>query len=111
MKENVLKIRDLSISFNTDSGVVEAIRGIRLDLFRGETLAIVGESGSGKSVTTKAIMGILSNNAILNEGSIVYSYEDQGVHKEVDLLQMSSKDLSRDIRGQRIAMVFQDPMT
>ena len=111
MKENVLKIRDLSISFKTDSGIVDAIRGIRLDLFKGETLAIVGESGSGKSVTTKAIMGILSNNAILNEGSITYSYYQQDKKHEVDLLQMSSKEMSQTIRGQKIAMVFQDPMT
>ncbi|CAM3731121.1 ABC transporter ATP-binding protein [Erysipelothrix urinaevulpis] len=111
MKENVLKIRDLSISFKTDSGIVNAVRGIRLDLFRGETLAIVGESGSGKSVTTKAIMGILSSNAILNEGSIVYSYKENELSHSVDLLTLSSKEMSQTIRGQRIAMVFQDPMT
>ncbi len=111
MKENVLKIRDLSISFKTDNGIVNAVRGIRLDLFKGETLAIVGESGSGKSVTTKSIMGILSSNAILNEGSIVYSYNENGVKKELNLLDLDSKEMSRTIRGQRIAMVFQDPMT
>ena len=55
-REKILEVRDLNISFRTDSGIVNAIRGVNLDLYKGETIAIVGESGSGKSVTTKAIM-------------------------------------------------------
>ena len=58
-RRKVLSVRDLEISFATSSGSVSAIRGVRLDLYEGETLAIVGVSGSGKSVTTKAILGIL----------------------------------------------------
>ena len=58
-REKILEVRDLNISFRTDSGIVNAIRGVNLDLYKGETIAIVGESGSGKSVTTKAIMGQL----------------------------------------------------
>ena len=73
-KERVLSIRDLAISFKTSNGIVNAIRGVRLDLFRGETIAIVGESGSGKSVTVKAIMGILSGNGFVNDGSIIFNY-------------------------------------
>ncbi len=111
MKENILKIRDLAISFKTSTGVVEAIRGIRLDLFKGETLAIVGESGSGKSVTTKAILGILSNNGLINQGSILYTYQEVGEQKQIDLLSLSQKELSQKIRGKKIAMVFQDPLT
>ena len=61
-REKILEVRDLNISFKTDSGTVNAIRGVNLDLYRGETIAIVGESGSGKSVTTKAIMGIMAGN-------------------------------------------------
>ena len=61
-RERILKIRDLTISFKTGNGKVNAIRGVNFDLYKGETVAIVGESGSGKSVTTKAIMGILANN-------------------------------------------------
>ena len=61
-REKILEVRDLNISFKTDSGTVNAIRGVNLDLYKGETIAIVGESGSGKSVTTKAIMGIMAGN-------------------------------------------------
>ena len=68
--ERVLSIRDLNISFKTNFGVVRAIRGVRLDLFQGETVAIVGESGSGKSVTVKTMMGILDSNGTIESGSI-----------------------------------------
>ena len=74
-RERILKIRDLSISFQTDAGQVNAIRGVDLDLYKGETIAIVGESGSGKSVTTKAIMGILANNGKIESGSIEYVWQ------------------------------------
>jgi len=111
-KDRVLSIRDLSISFKTAYGVVNAIRGVRLDLFRGETIAIVGESGSGKSVTCKTIMGILDSNGVIDSGSIVFNYtEDDGTEKSVDLVQMSQKDIRYQFCGQKIAMVFQDPMT
>ncbi|SJZ34718.1 ABC transporter ATP-binding protein [Anaerorhabdus furcosa] len=111
-KDRVLSIRDLSISFETGSGIVNAIRGVRLDLFRGETIAIVGESGSGKSVTVKAIMGILSSNGKIDEGSIIFNYKDaHGEEKSVDLVKMSPKQIRYQICGKKIAMVFQDPMT
>lgn len=111
-KDRVLSIRDLSISFETGSGIVNAIRGVRLDLFRGETVAIVGESGSGKSVTVKAIMGILSNNGTIDGGSIIYNYKNKsGQDMSVDLVKMRQKDIRYQICGKHIAMVFQDPMT
>lgn len=111
-KDRVLSIRDLNISFETGSGIVNAIRGVRLDLFRGETIAIVGESGSGKSVTVKAIMGILSSNGKIDHGSIIFNYHDKdGIEKTVDLVQMSPKQIRYEICGKKIAMVFQDPMT
>ena len=71
-RERVLSIRDLEISFDTVHGKAAAIRGMRFDLYRGETVAIVGESGSGKSVTMKAVMGIISNNQHIDHGSIHY---------------------------------------
>ena len=69
-KEQVLSVRDLDITFKTTAGPVHAIRGVNIDLYKGETVALVGESGSGKSVTMKAAMGILAQNAIVNSGSI-----------------------------------------
>ncbi len=109
--ENVLSIRDFSVSFLTAAGTVNAIRGVNLDLKRGKTLAIVGESGSGKSVTVKAIMGILSSNGKINSGTIHYTYQEDGKPVTVDLLKMTPKEIRRRINGTKIAMVFQDPMT
>lgn len=109
----ILEIRDLNISFQTGHGKVQAIRGVNLDLYQGQTIAIVGESGSGKSVTTKAIMGILANNGHIDSGSIYYRWYDEVTKKEEvrDLVQLSQKELQKEIRGRKIAMVFQDPMT
>lgn len=110
-KEKVLSIRDLSISFQTTAGEANAIRGVKLDLYKGETLAIVGESGSGKSVTVKAIMGILSGNGTVTGGTIDFTYERNGETVHQDLLKLTKKEMRRRINGKRIAMVFQDPMT
>jgi oligopeptide transport system ATP-binding protein len=71
-KEIILSVKDLEISFKTQYGILKAIRNVSFDLYRGETLAIVGESGSGKSVTSRAIMGILAGNAIVDGGKILY---------------------------------------
>lgn len=111
-KEQVLSVRDLDITFKTTAGPVHAIRGVNIDLYKGETVALVGESGSGKSVTMKAAMGILAQNAIVNSGSIEFSYHHaDGSPETVDLLQKDKKWIRRHINGKRIAMVFQDPMT
>ena len=111
-REKVLTVRDLSITFSTTAGPVHAIRGMNLDLYRGDTLAIVGESGSGKSVTVKAVMGILAKNGTVDSGSIEYTYHhDDGSPETVSILQMRKKDIRRHINGKRIAMIFQDPMT
>lgn len=110
-KEQVLSVRDLDITFKTTAGPVHAIRGVNIDLYKGETVALVGESGSGKSVTMKAAMGILAQNAIVNSGSIQFSYHHaDGSPETVDLLQKDKKWIRRHINGKRIAMVFQDPM-
>ena len=110
--QKILDIRNLDISFKTNAGIVHAIRGVNIDLNRGETVAIVGESGSGKSVTMKAAVGLLDSNAVVNSGEILYTWTGKdGTEQTVDLLKMSRKDLRQNINGQRIAMVFQDPMT
>ncbi|MCR5154442.1 MAG: ATP-binding cassette domain-containing protein, partial [Lachnospiraceae bacterium] len=101
-KEKKLEVKDLTISFRTDDGKVQAVRDISFDLYKGETLAIVGESGSGKSVTSKTILGILAPNAIVESGEIIYDGKD--------LLKISEEDYC-EIRGDKIAMIFQDPMS
>ena len=110
-KEKVLEVRDLSISFTTSAGKVNTIRGVNLDLYKGETLAIVGESGSGKSVTMNAVMGILSSNGEINAGSIKFAYYRDKEKGDVDILKLSKKEMRQRINGKRIAMIFQDPMT
>ena len=111
-REKILEVRDLSISFKTTAGNVNAIRGVNLDLYRGETVAIVGESGSGKSVTAKAAMGILAKNGQVNSGSIKFTYtREDGEKVSCDILKMQKTEIREHINGKRIAMVFQDPMT
>ena len=102
MSETILSIENLRIHFETFAGEVQAIRGVNLKLQKGETLALVGESGSGKSVTAKSIMKLLSNNAVVKEGSITFKGEN--------ILEKSERDM-QSIRGKKIAMIFQDPMT
>ncbi len=102
MAEKKISVKNLRISFRTSNGKVQAVRDISFDLYKGETLAIVGESGSGKSVTSKAIMGISAGNAIVENGKILYG--------DKDLLKISEEEF-HEIRGDKIAMVFQDPLS
>ena len=101
-KTPLLSVKDLRIHFSTDHGYVQAVRGVSFDLYKGETLCIVGESGSGKSVTNKAVMGILSRNGRIVQGSIMYEGED---------LTKVSEDEFHRIRGHKIGMIFQDPLS
>ena len=111
-RQPIISAKDVEITFSLRGKKLNAIRKCSLDLYDGETLAIVGESGSGKSVTMKAAMGILAQNAIVNSGSIQFSYHHaDGSPETVDLLQKDKKWIRRHINGKRIAMVFQDPMT
>ena len=100
--EKKLEVKNLQISFRTQSGLLKAVRDISFDLYKGETLAIVGESGSGKSVTSKAIIGILAGNAVVEGGEILYDGQD--------LLKISEDDFHK-IRGDKISMIFQDPLS
>ena len=99
--DSVLAVQDLTVDFPSGDGVVRAVRGVSYELRAGEVLGIVGESGSGKSVTSLAVMGLLPKNARIH-GSVKFRGEE--------LLSMSDKDMTR-VRGKKIAMIFQDPMT
>ena len=101
-KEIKLTVNNLKVSFRTDAGKVQAVRDISFDLYKGETLAIVGESGSGKSVTSKAIMGISAVNAIYEGGEILYDGQD--------LVRIPEEEMHK-LRGDKIAMIFQDPLS
>lgn len=102
IREKILEVKDLHVSFQTNHGDINAIRGVSFDLYKGETLAIVGESGSGKSVTTKVLMGILATNGKIDQGEVLYNNED--------LSKLSKKEMTK-YRGKSLAIIFQDPMT
>lgn len=108
-RDMILEVSDLNITFELRGKQLKAIRGVSLELYKGEILAIVGESGSGKSVFTKSFMGLLDKNGCVSGGKAVYYGCDDktavdltGIKKEKDWLKL---------RGQEIAMIMQDPMT
>lgn len=98
----LLKVENLHTYFETDKGTVKAVQGVSFELEKGRTLGIVGESGSGKSQTAMSILRLFEDNQKIYEGSIQYDGKE--------LTQMSEKEL-RDIRGNEISMIFQEPMT
>jgi peptide/nickel transport system ATP-binding protein len=97
----VLEVDDLTVSFETDDGKVDAVRGLSYQVRRGEALGIVGESGSGKSVSSLAVMGLLPRTATVR-GSVRILGEE--------LVGLRDRDMTK-VRGKRIAMIFQDPLT
>src|SRR2546421_12283179 len=98
----LLEVKDLKTYFRTDDGIVKAVDGVNFSIEKGRTLGIVGESGSGKSVTCLTIMGLNNRRNTITSGEALF--------KDKDLLQMSPRQL-RQVRGDEIAMIFQDPMT
>ncbi len=102
-KEPILSVKDLEIGFTLRGDKLTAIRNISIDLYEGETLAIVGESGSGKSVFTKSFLGMLDNNGRIQSGEIIFD--------GVNIAEYTTEAQWLEIRGKKIAMVFQDPMT
>ncbi|MBO4808113.1 MAG: ABC transporter ATP-binding protein [Lachnospiraceae bacterium] len=102
-KKAVLSIQDMNIKFSLRGQILHAIRGVSLDIYEGECLAIVGESGSGKSVLTKTCMGLLDKNGFIESGHIMYEGKDLATYK-------TDKEWEK-ICGSEIAMVMQDPMT
>ncbi|MEM8873589.1 MAG: ABC transporter ATP-binding protein [Planctomycetota bacterium] len=109
MNENALEVRDLRVSFTSATGVTEAVRGVSFDLPRGKTLALVGESGSGKSVTSYSLMRLIQSPGRIVGGSITLFPKDA---PPIDITALREKDpLIYDVRGGRIGMIFQEPMT
>lgn len=101
----ILSVKNLSLSFKNEQGINQALKPISFDIVRGQVCGIVGESGSGKSITSLAIMGLLSKNAII-EGEILFHDNNQ----TINLLSLSDKEL-KTYRGNKFAMIFQEPMT
>ena len=98
----ILQVENLTTSFLTSNGEVQAVRGVSFSVGKGEILGIVGESGSGKSVTSMSILRLLADTARIKDGSILFEGED---------LTKASKKKLREIRGNKISMIFQDPMS
>ena len=103
MAEPILEIRDLTVEFSTEDGIVRAVTGVSYDLMPGEVLGIVGESGSGKSVSMLTVLGLTP----IPPGRVAAG---EALYKGNDLFKMSKKEI-RDLRGGEMAMIFQDPMT
>ena len=99
---DLLEIENLSVSFDTPQGELEAVRDVSFSLRNGEVLALVGESGCGKSVLCKTIMKLLPATARIREGSILVNGTDISKYTEKEM---------QKLRGKLFAMVFQDPMT
>jgi oligopeptide transport system ATP-binding protein len=100
--EKLLQINNLHTSFYTHVGEVKSVRGVSIDLEKGQAIGIVGESGSGKSITMMSLMRLLSDNGKIKEGEIIFNGKD--------LSKLSEKEMEK-IRGNEIGMIFQDPMT
>lgn len=106
---SILEIKHLSTDFETENGMVHAVRDVSLSLEKGEVLGIVGESGSGKSQTMFSVMGLLSGNGIVKEGSIHVNGKDISPSSFKDKKEYEA--MMDTIRGNDMAMIFQDPMT
>jgi oligopeptide/dipeptide ABC transporter ATP-binding protein len=100
--EPILSVRDLTVEFDTEDGVVHAVTGVSWDLYPGEVLGVIGESGSGKSVSVMSVLGLIPEARIAS-GQALY-------RGDRDLLTLPADEL-RDLRGKDVAMIFQDPMT
>lgn len=105
----ILSVKDLNVKFNLRGKVLHAIRGINLDVYQGESLAIVGESGCGKSVLNKNYIGLLDPNGFISSGEIIYYGMDDGQPQMLSNYKRDNEWLK--IRGSEVSMIMQDPMT
>ncbi|MFL2018795.1 MAG: ABC transporter ATP-binding protein [Weissella hellenica] len=111
MKETILKVKNLAVSYTTYRGKVKSVRGLSFKLKKGEALALVGESGCGKSASVKPIMGEHEANQVIESGEIIFTYDGPQGEETVDLLKIDDQKMQQEIKGKQIAMIFQDPMT
>jgi oligopeptide/dipeptide ABC transporter ATP-binding protein len=102
MSDPVLEVRDLHVQIASRRGIVRAVDGVSLEVFKGEAVGLVGESGSGKSMTLRAILGVLPAEARVTSGQVLLD--------GVDLVPLGNSALNR-IRGPKISMIFQEPMS
>src|SRR6184192_3551200 len=102
MAEPLLSVKDLHVSFRTEDGIVRAVDGVSFTVGEGEVVGIVGESGSGKSVTMMSVMRLIADPNVMYTGEIIYKGRN---------LMALSRDAMREVRGEEISMIFQDPMT
>src|SRR5438034_6709055 len=102
MTEPLLEVKDLKVHFPTEDGVVKAVDGVSFSVAPGETLGVVGESGSGKSVSFLTVMGLVTSKQAIIEGEVLFAGQD--------LLTLPPDEM-RTIRGAKMGMVFQDPMS
>ncbi|WP_205410823.1 ABC transporter ATP-binding protein [Salaquimonas pukyongi] len=107
MTEPLISVKDLTIRFNTDEGLVTAVENISFDIAPGEVLGLVGESGSGKSVTAKALMQLNAGNTRYDEKSSIILDTEDG---KVDVLSLKKPGELRVVRGGAVSMIFQEPM-
>ncbi|WP_370277615.1 dipeptide ABC transporter ATP-binding protein [Pontibacterium sp.] len=106
MNNKLLEIRDLTIDFNTDEGLVRAVNNVNLTVRPGEVMGLVGESGSGKSVTAKTIMRLTPGNAVIQHPSQISLQHE---NRDLNILKLRGRDL-RLVRGDAVSMIFQEPM-
>ena len=108
----LLQAKDLKLHFFTDEGVVQAVDGVDLNVYRDQTLCLVGESGCGKSVACRAFLNIIQRPGRIVSGEILYYKASNGGFEIVDIAKMDPQGREiREIRGAEIAMIFQEPMT
>jgi oligopeptide/dipeptide ABC transporter ATP-binding protein len=100
--QNILSIKDLSVSYKTSRGKLQALRNIDIDINKGEIIGLVGESGCGKSTLISSIINLLASNSEIVKGQVNF--------KQQNLQDLTNQQM-RDIRGQQMSMIFQDPMT
>ena len=109
---SLLEIKGLETEFQTEQGVVKALRGINYTVDRGEVLGIVGESGSGKSVGMLSLMGLLAPNGTVTAGEMIFDGEDiSPIKYKTKKEKKEYEKKMNQIRGNDISMIFQDPMT